>query len=91
MRSRVMAGFGADGLGGGGGGGVVVGTGSVMVVVVGTGSVMVVVVGTGREPATDGGGDDEALVAPPAAAQPATVRITALTAAVTPQPIARSI
>ena len=61
MRSWVMAGFGADGLGGGGGG----------VVVVGTGSVTVVMVGSGTEPATDGGGgDDDALVAPPAAAQP---------------------
>jgi hypothetical protein len=45
-----------------------------------------VVVGGGTEPAIDGDGDDDALVAPPAAAQPATVRITALTTAATPQP-----
>jgi hypothetical protein len=83
MRFWVMAGFGADGLGGAGGGAVVVGTGSVMVVVVGGGLV----------PATDGGGadDDVMLPAPRAAAQPATVRITALTTAATPQPNARTI
>jgi hypothetical protein len=83
MRSWVMAGFGADGLGGTGGG----------VVMVGTGSVIVVVVGGGLVPATVGGGDDDdvMLLAPFAAAQPATVRITALTTAATPQPIARTI
>jgi hypothetical protein len=79
----VIAGFGADGLGGAGGG----------VVVAGTGSVTVGVVAGGLVPAADGdGADDEVmLLAPPAAAQPATVRITALTTAATPQPIARII
>jgi hypothetical protein len=79
MRSRVTAGFGADGLGGAGGG----------VVVVGTGSVIVVVVGGGLVPATEGGGAEDDVMLP--AAQPATVRITALTTAATPQPIARTI
>ena len=51
------------------------------------------VVGGGLVPAADGGGDadDVMVLAPPAAAQPATVRITALTTAATPQPIARTI
>ena len=73
MRSRVMAGFGADGLGGAGG--------------------CAVVVGGGLVPAADGSGDDDDVtrLAPPAAAQPATVRITALTTAATLQPIARTI